>query len=342
MQKLLVICGPTAMGKTSLAIRIAKNLVDYSPERMVGGVESRVEGEIVSADSRQVYRGMDIGTGKYLPVGSRIRYPWFYKWGYYEVGGARVWGYDLVDPRNDFSVAQYIKFADNIISDIQKRGRTPILTGGTGLYIKAVIDRIPTAIIPRNEALRGNLSGKTATELYEMLSQIDSIKAGSLNSSDKRNPRRLIRAIEVATWMIDNRQKIVKEEKREHFNIFFVGLRTSREAIEARVDESISLRVEYGIRQEIRKLLKQGVKWDSQALMSLGYRQYRDFFEGGVSEDAVIDEWRREEKKYVKRQMTWFAKDKRINWFDIDDGGYPKSVEKLVKKWYSTDYAEKN
>lgn len=322
MQKLLVICGPTATGKTSLAIALAK----------------KFNGEIVSADSRQVYKGMDIGTGKFLPVNSRIKYPWFSKWGYYEIGGVKVWGYDLADPRRDFSVAQYIKFADAIISDIQKRGRIPILTGGTGLYIKAVIDRIPTVIIPRNEALRKNLSEKTVTELYEMLSQIDSLKAGSLNSSDKKNPRRLIRAIEVATWMIDNRQKIIKEGKKEHFDILFVGLRADREAIEARVDESISLRVEYGMRQEIRKLLREGVKWDSQSMMSLGYRQYRDFFEGGVSEEAVIDEWRREEKKYVKRQMTWFTKDKRINWFNISDKGYRKSVEKLVKKWYSSDY----
>lgn len=318
--KLLVICGPTATGKTSLALSIAK----------------KFNGEIVSADSRQVYRGMDIGTGKFLPVNARIRFPWFSKWGYYEVAGVKIWGYDLADPKRDFSVAQYIKFADSIISDIQKRGRVPILVGGTGLYIKAVVDRIPTVIIPRNEALRKNLSGKTAQELYEMLSQIDSIKAGSLNSSDKRNPRRLIRAIEVATWMIDNRQKIVKEGKREHLDILFVGLKAARDTTEARVDESISLRVEYGIRQEIRKLLRQGVKWDSQSMMSLGYRQYRDFFEGGVSEEAVIDEWRREEKKYVKRQMTWFTKDKRINWFDISDGDYRKSVEKLVEKWYST------
>jgi tRNA dimethylallyltransferase len=321
MKKLLVICGPTATGKTALAVKLAK----------------KINGEIVSADSRQVYRGMDIGTGKNLPIGSKIKYPWFYKWGYYEIDGVKVWGYDLVDPKNDFSVAQYIKFADGIITDIQKRGRLPIITGGTGLYIKAIIDRIPTAIILRNEGLRKNLSEKSATELYEMLSQIDSLKAGSLNSSDKKNPRRLIRAIEVATWMIDNRQKVEKPGKREHFDILFIGLTDSKEILEKRVDESISTRVEAGIKEEVRKLIKSGLKWDNQSMMSLGYRQYRDFFEGGVHEEAVIDEWRREEKRYVKRQLTWFNKDKRINWVDISDNNFLTKVEIMVKKWHNQD-----
>lgn len=320
MQKLLVICGPTSAGKTSLAIKLAK----------------KFDGEIVSADSRQVYREMDIGTGKNLPVGAKIKYPWFYKWGYYEIEGARIWGYDLADPKGEYSVAQYIKFADNIIADIEKRKKLPILTGGTGLYIKGVVDRIPTVVIPRNQGLRKNLEGKSANELYEMLSQIDSIKAGSLNSSDKKNPRRLIRAIEVATWTIDNPRKISKDSGKKSFDILFVGLAGPKERIEKTIDESIALREESGIKDEIRKLLASGVKWDSQAMMSLGYRQFRDFFEGGVAEEAVIDDWKREEKKYVRRQLTWFKKDKRIHWFDTFDGECLKKVEKLVKTWNNT------
>lgn len=320
MNKLLVICGPTSAGKTSLALKLAK----------------KFDGEIVSADSRQVYRGMDIGTGKNLPIGAKIRYPWFYKWGYYEVDGVKIWGYDLADPKGDFSVAQYIKFADGIIADIEKRNKLPILTGGTGLYIKGVVDRIPTVAIPRNESLREKLAGKSAAELYEMLSQIDSLKAGSLNFSDKRNPRRLIRAIEVATWMIDNRHRVPKSEKKASLDILFIGLTGPREVIEKTIDESVNLRNDSGIKDEIRKLLKGGVRWDSQAMMSMGYRQYRDFFEGGVGEEAVIDEWKREEKKYVKRQMTWFRKDKRINWFDISDRKCLEKVENLVKRWNNT------
>src|SRR4030042_2882127 len=264
MKKLLIVCGPTATGKTSLAINLAK----------------RFNGEVVSADSRQVYKGMDIGTGKNLPTDAKIKYPWFYGQGYYEVEGVNIWGYDLVDAKSDFSVAQYVRFADKVISDISKRKSLPILTGGTGLYIKGVVDRIPTAIIPRNEALRKNLSDKSAGELFEMLSQIDSIKAGSLNFSDKKNPRRLIRAIEVATWMIDHRQQLAKSGKKEHFDILLVGLTGPKEDLDVRVAERIQTRVEAGIKEEIMRLLKQGIRWDSQAMLSLGYRQYRDFFEG--------------------------------------------------------------
>lgn len=327
MKKLLVICGPTATGKTKLATYLAR----------------KFSGEVVSADSRQVYREMDIGTGKNLPFGANIKYPWFYGLGYYEIDGVKIWGYDLADPKKDFSVAQYVRFADRIIADVSKRNNLAILTGGTGFYIKGVIDRIPTAQIPRNSGLRKNLSGKTAEELYEMLSQIDSIKAGSLNSSDKKNPRRLIRAIEVATWMIDNRRKMEKVGKKENFDILFIGLSSLKENLERRVDENVETRVEAGIKEEIRKLLKLGVKWDFQAMMSLGYRQYRDYFEGGAPESAVVDEWKREEKRYVKRQLVWFRKENKINWFDITEPGFEKKVEKMVKRWHNQgDHVSEN
>lgn len=324
MNKLLVICGPTATGKTSLAVKLAK----------------RFNGEIVSADSRQVYRGLDIGTGKDFPKGSRIKYPWFSKFGFYEINGIKLWGYDLADPKNDFSVAQYIKIAHGFIEDISKRNKLPILVGGTGLYIKGVIDGIPTAMIPRNEKLRENLLGKTADELYEMLSQLDTLKAASLNSSDKKNPRRLARAIEIAIWMIDNSKKQVKSMQSPSYATLFIGLSADKNISDKRIDERVDSRVRAGVKDEIQKLIKSGVKWENQSLMSLGYRQYRDCFEGEVPEERVVDEWKREEKRYAKRQVTWFKKDPRIKPFDITDKNYPKNVEKLVEKWYSTRYDE--
>jgi tRNA dimethylallyltransferase len=133
--KLLVICGPTSTGKTILAISLAK----------------KFNGEIVSADSRQVYKGLDIGTGKDLPKNAKIKYLWMKKFGFYEIKGIKIWGYDLADPRHSFSVSQYLRFAERVISDISKRGKLPILVGGTGLYIKGVVDGIPTAEIPKNK-----------------------------------------------------------------------------------------------------------------------------------------------------------------------------------------------
>jgi tRNA dimethylallyltransferase len=167
MNKLLVICGPTSTGKTTLAIALAK----------------KFNGEIISADSRQVYKGMDIGTGKDIPCGSKIKFPWFQKYGFYEISGAKIWGYDLADPRHEFNVAQYMKFSERIITDIVKRGKLPILVGGTGLYIRGVIDGIATANIPKNNLLRKNLVKSTAEDLFEKLAQMDSLKAGHMNSS---------------------------------------------------------------------------------------------------------------------------------------------------------------
>jgi len=319
----LVICGPTATGKTSLSIRLAK----------------KFNGEIISADSRQVYKGMDIGTGKDLPVGAKIKYPWFGKYGYYEVQGIKIWGYDLADPRHEYSVAKYVKFADRIIADIVKRGKTPILTGGTGLYIRAITDPIPTVHIPRDNGLRKNLEDRSASELFEILATMDPIRAGEMNASDKKNPRRLARAIEVATWRIDNtgnEQKI--EKKKRNFDVLTVGLNAPMKILEERIKFRVAERVEKGIVTEVKKLLKSQVTWDTQAMSSMGYGEWRDYIEGGIGEEHIIREWQREEIKYAGRQMTWFKKDKRIKWFDITDKSFAGKVEKLIKKWHNMRY----
>lgn len=320
MDKLLVICGPTSTGKTALAIKLAK----------------KFNGELVSADSRQVYRGMDIGTGKDLPVGSKIKHTWFSKYGFYEISGVKVWGYDLVDPRSEFSVGQYLKFARYIIGDIQKRKKLPILVGGTGLYIKGVIDGIPTASIPKNSNLRKNLETKNASELYELLASLDTIRAGSMNSSDRKNPRRLIRAIEVSQYLVDHKLTINKHLK-SRTDVLLIGLKADKNFIDKQIDIRIRKRVGKGIKAEIEKLIKFGVDWNLQSMSSLGYRQWRSYFENKVSEEEVIDEWKKEEKKYARRQLVWFKKDKRINWFDITDKNYIKDVEKRVEEWYSLE-----
>ena len=299
MEKLLVICGPTATGKTALAIKLAK----------------KFDGEIVSADSRQVYKGMDIGMGK-------------------EWGDVPIHGYDLVDPRREFSVSKYLKFARKILKDIWRRGKLPILVGGTGLYIKGVVDGIPTVEVPRNNELRKRLEEKSADELFESLSQLDAVRAGSMNSSDRKNPRRLVRAIEVAQWNLGHGVKCLTSDILHPTSVLVIGLTAAKEPLNKRIEDRVGERVKAGIKKEIESLLKNGVSWDDQSMMSFGYRQYRDFFEGEVPEEVVVSEWTREEQKYVKRQMTWFKKDKRVGWFDIFEVDYQKKVEKMVAKWY--------
>lgn len=304
MKKLLVICGPTAIGKSSLGILLAK----------------KFNGEIISADSRQVYKGMDIGTGK--------------EWG----EGTTIWGYDLVSPKDEFSVSAFLKFAEEKIDDIVDRGKLPILVGGTGLYIKGVIDGIPTVDIPVNKKLRKNLEKMDATELYEHLSQLDSIKAGSMNSSDRKNPRRLVRAIEVVMWGINNSKKASVEKKKEFYDTLFLGLTAPQTFLDERIGARVEERIKMGFEDEVKSLIESGVDWNDQAMMSLGYRQWRDYFEGAVEKETAISEWKKEERKYARRQMVWWKRDGRISWFDIRESGYPKKVEKLVKKWYTVKH----
>ncbi len=304
-RKLLIICGPTATGKTDLAQKLSKEL---------GGV-------LISADSRQVYRGMDIGTGKDIE----------------RVG--KILGYDLIGPKEEFSVAQYIKFAKETIKKVWSQKKLPILVGGTGLYIKALIDGIATVGVGRNETLRKHLETKSVDELYEILASDDPLKAASMNLSDRKNPRRLIRAIEVA---IEPNRKSAEVEKPLECNALIIGLTAPKEYLNNRIANRVERRIEQGIEREIDTLLKRGVGWDMQSMYSLGYRQFKEHFEGEKSINAVIDEWTREEEKYAKRQITWFKKDARVKWFDITEPDYIKKVEGLAQNWYNTRHAKEN
>jgi tRNA dimethylallyltransferase len=321
MKKILIICGPTASGKTTLGLSLAK----------------KFNGEIISADSRQVYRALDIGTGKDLPQNSKCQMP-NSNLGenvcFYEIGGVRVWGYDLVEPHKDFSVSAYVKFVKRIIGQIWQERKLPILIGGTGLYIKGVIDGIATSFVPPNKSLRMNLEGKRVEELFETLAQLDSIKAGSMNISDKKNPRRLIRAIEIAQYKLEGKDVFEKHSAGIGESVLFIGLTDEKRALQARIEKRVDERIKNGIEAEVKKLLDEGVGWDSQAMKSLGYRQWQDYFESKKSQKEVIRLWKQEEKQYAKRQMTWFKKDKRISWFNSSDSKLSKKVEKLVQKWY--------
>ncbi|MBI2066344.1 tRNA (adenosine(37)-N6)-dimethylallyltransferase MiaA [Candidatus Woesebacteria bacterium] len=319
MQKLLVICGPTATGKTGLALALAKSL----------------GGEIISADSRQVYQKMDIGTGKDLPRNAKKI------GGYYLINAVPVWGYDLVDPKENFSVANYVHFARKTINEVARR-KLPILVGGTGLYIQGVVDGIPTAFVPKNQALRKNLIGKSPSELFEILAQQDPIKAASLNASDKKNPRRLIRAVEIAQWKLKTPGGFSQTPTPTDYSTLFIGLTAPKEYLFKKIDRRVEARVDVGIEKEIKKLIAAGISWDDQAMSSLGYRQWRGFFEGTKNKNETISAWKKEEKKYAKRQITWFKRDRRIKWFDVSKPHWSDNLEKLAKKWYSSENAKKN
>lgn len=322
INKILVVCGPTAVGKTSLALFLA----------------NKFNGELVSADSRQVYKGMDIGTGKDLPENSKLKIQnselGRQGIGFYNFYGVKVWGYDLVDPNGEFSATQYIRIAKIIVDDIWIRKRLPILVGGTGFYIKGVTDGIETSAIPKNVNLRKFLDNKNAVELYKILVRLDSVKAKNMNESDKKNPRRLIRAIEVAQHRLKRQSESVTRltDKKD---LLLIGLTATKDVLNSAIEKRVERRLEIGFENELNRLTRLNIDWRSQSMHALGYRQWKDYFSGKSSKNDVVRRWKMEEKKYAKRQMTWFKKDKRISWFDITEKDYIKNVEKLVSKWYS-------
>lgn len=343
MNKLLVICGPTATGKTKLALHLAKALTSDKKG-------SGLKGELVSADSRQIYKGLDIGTGKDIPKNAKFKLLAGERGsklgGYYQIGESKIWGYDLMGPKQEFSVAQYVKITDEIIKDIWSRNKLPILVGGTGLYIKAIVDGIPTISIPKNKRLRKSLEKKKRTELFEMLAQIGPMKAAAMNYSDKRNPRRLVRAIEVAQWKLKN--KLEKDDSRKKFMTLIIGLKAEKEILSERINKRVKARVEKGLEKEIEKLLQKGVTWKHQSMDSLGYKQWKTYFkrhstrEVSASErkkdrDEVMKKWEKEENRYSKKQMTWLRRDKRIKWFDITSSEWQENVVKLAKEWYKSE-----
>lgn len=314
MQKILVICGPTATGKTQLGFKLAK----------------KFNGEIVSADSRQVYKHMDIGTGK--------------EWS----SDVKVWGYDLVDPKENYSVSDYFREMKFVIEAMWKRNKLPIIVGGTGLYIQSLIDGIATIDIPQNKNLRESLEQMTVVELFDKLGNLDGVKAASLNSSDKKNSRRLIRAIEVAVWNAENAtQKQVVENRKsvldKDVDVLMVGITADQNKLLENVEKRVEKRMNEGFIDEVEHLLmKEKVSWKNQSMNSLGYKESEAFFKSGLSYEDFISLWVSKEMKYMKRQITWFKKDKRIKWFNTGDPEFNKKVENIVNKWYSIHYAKKS
>jgi len=339
-KKLLVICGPTATGKTQLGINLAK----------------LCNAEIISADSRQVYRGMNIGTGKDIggskfnlacrqarvqssKLESKIQKELNQKItvGAYWVQGILIWGLDLVEPNQVFSVAHYAAFARRLIKSLWAREKLPILVGGSGFYIKAVIDGVDTLGVAPNWELRWQLDNLSPGELFKIPARLDPEKAALLNLSDRQNPRRLIRAIEIS----QKNQKTLRQKRLNIDHLLMLGLKANNQVLYERIDRRVERRVKQGIEQEIKRLLK-NYDWQNSALsQTLGYQEWEPYFKDEAGREEVIQRWKYNEHGYARRQLTWFKKfcpetkfkNRQIKWFDIARKNWQASAKKLVRNW---------
>lgn len=299
MNKLLVITGPTAVGKTDLSIIIAK----------------KIGGEIVSADSRQVYKKMDIGTAKpALPLQKKIPHHLL----------------DIVNPDESFSLADYQSKAYEAIDSIIAKGKKPILVGGTGLYIQAVVDGLKIPKIPPNQNLRDELESLNTADLVARLSRID---PDSVKAIPPTNKRRLIRAIEV-TELSGQPFSVLGKLYHRRYDSLQIGLTAPREELYRRSDKRVEDWLKKGWVEEVMSL-RERYSESLPSMSSLGYRQIGMFLDGKISLPEAVKRVKFDIHGFIRRQVTWFRRDSRIYWYDTTESGYLADLENEILSWYA-------
>lgn len=293
LNKLIVILGPTASGKTDLSIKLAK----------------KFNGEIVSADSRQVYKGMNIGTGKITKK---------------EMAGIPHYLLDVISPNTRFDVAKYRKKALKAISAIQKRNKLPFLVGGTGFYIQAIVDGLIFPEVKPNWKLRSQLEKQDTKTLLRKLIKIDPERAKTI---EKNNRRRLIRAIEI---VLKTKRPVPKLKKQPlNSDVLILGVKKDRKELSSLIHKRLLKRLKNGMVAEVKKLKQSGVSWKRLEEFGLEYRYIALYLQNKITKDEMIERLQKEIEHYAKRQMTWFKRDKRIHWINNS-----RKAKKLIKNSY--------
>jgi tRNA dimethylallyltransferase len=306
MKRLIAIVGPTGIGKSRLALHLASTL----------------HGEIVSADSRQVYRHMDIGTAKPSPA---------------EMSLVPHHLINILEPDEDFSLTQYLQLAKRSIASIFKNHGLPILVGGTGLYIKAVLEGWQVPRVSPDREFRYNREKRASEgnidELYEELVTADPDAAAKI---DRRNVRRVIRALEVRA-RTGKAFSQLGSKKSPAFNSLVIGLMTDRAGLYRMVDQRIDEMIERGLIEEVKNLQELGFALDLPSMSSIGYRQIGQFLKGELTLEEAKQKIKTETHRFIRHQYAWFRRDDaRINWFDVKS--QPEAaIEKMVSGFLVPD-----
>lgn len=287
--KVVVIVGPTASGKTAVSIELAK----------------KINGEIISADSMQIYKYMDIGTAK--PTLD-------------EMQGIKHYMLDVVMLDETFNVAKYKSMAESAIEEILKKGKVPIVVGGTGLYINTLVDGIEFADVPGDEEYRNELIEKGyregAMSIYKELEKVDSESAKKI---DPNNIRRVARALEIYKVTGKTKTQLDIESRKEvKYDYRLFGMEWDRETLYNRIDLRVDKMIEAGLIDEVRNVTEK-FKISNTAVQGLGYKEVIEFLNGNISYEEMIEKLKLETRHYAKRQLTWFRRDKRIKWIKPDE-----------------------
>lgn len=286
---LIILAGPTAVGKTALSIRLAKE----------------TGAEIISADSMQVYRGMDIGSAKITKE---------------EMAGVPHYLVDVLEPEEDFNVVRFQNMAKDAVAKIWSKGKIPLVVGGTGFYIQALLYDIDFTENDGDESYRRELEKKAsdeqgALELYEMLRNTDPKSAQEIHP---RNIKRIIRALEFyrQTGKKISEHNEIQRQKESPYNYAYFVLNDERGRLYERIDRRVDLMMEQGLLEEVRALRERGVRKDSTAMQGLGYKELYAYLDGEYPLDEAVRIIKRDTRHFAKRQITWFKREKNVVWAD--------------------------
>lgn len=298
-QKLIVVAGPTASGKTRLAIDIAKS----------------VNGEIVNADSMQIYKYMNIGSAK--PTLE-------------EQSEAKHHLIDFLDPDEEFSVADYTDLAHKVIAEIASRGKVPIMCGGTGLYINSVVNDITFGEIETDYKLREELNELAKQHgsqyLLDILKEFDPVSAQRLHPG---NLRRIVRAIEFyrTTGIPISEHQEMTKQKESRYEPLMLCVKWDREVLYDRINKRVDIMMNDGLLDEVKQLMEMGYTKELNSMKGIGYKEIIDYFEGNMSLEDTVNLIKQSSRRYAKRQLTWFRRDKRIHWLDANEDFLAEGIQ---------------
>ncbi len=301
-EKVVVLIGPTAVGKTKTSIELAK----------------RFNGEIISGDSMQIYKEMNIGTAKIKQE---------------EMEGITHHLIDIKDPEETFSVAEFQELVRLKITEITNRGKLPMIVGGTGLYIQSAIYDYQFSDAPNNEELRQKLEEQVKTDgvevLHKKLSEVDPISARRIHPN---NVRRVIRALEVYLTTGQTLTEIQSEQVIEPlYDISIIGLTMERERLYDRINARVDEMITEGLEEEVRKLYDKGLM-HTQALQAIGYKEWFHYFSKEQSLESTIEQLKQNSRRYAKRQLTWFRNKMDVTWFDMTHVTNEQQIRKKIKE----------
>lgn len=303
MDKLIVVLGPTAVGKTALAIALAK----------------RLHTEVISGDSMLIYRHMDIGTAKPSPA---------------EQDGVLHHLIDIVEPSESYDVTAFLDVARKKIHELNERGCIPILAGGTGLYIKALLEGYQFNVTPQNEEFRRDMERVIeehgVEELHRRLAEVQPETAARLHPNDTR---RVIRALEVATFGGETVSQEKKDGEARLYDVAVIGLTSERSLLYERINRRVDDMMEQGLLDEVKSLLARGISPDAQAMKGIGYKELVAYLDGRCTLDEAVDEIKKGTRHFAKRQFTWYRKMPYIDWYEVTTKeDLVRIEEEIVKK----------